>query len=65
MQGLYYLFSLIGFGVIALWFIKNDHVEPGATTGLLRMRGSPNGKPEEARVPTTRVKPRRRWDREA
>lgn len=39
MSGLYFLFSLIGFGVIAIWYIQNDK-KPigGATRGLLRMK---------------------------
>jgi hypothetical protein len=39
MQGLYYLCSLIAFGIIAMWVIRNDRLAPGEhTTGLLRMK---------------------------
>jgi hypothetical protein len=39
LQGIYYLLSLIAFGVIVRWLIENDQRPPGdRTTGLLRMR---------------------------
>jgi hypothetical protein len=38
-QGIYYLLSLIFFGVIVYWYIQNDQLRPGEPTkGLLRMR---------------------------
>ena len=43
MQGLFYLLSLIAFGVITVWFIQNDELAPGErTTGLLRMKHETN-----------------------
>lgn len=42
MQGLYFLLSLIGFGVIALWYVRNDGLAPGEPSkGLLRMQNAP------------------------
>lgn len=39
LTGVYYLLSLIGFGVICHWLIHNDKIPPGEpTNGLLRMR---------------------------
>ena len=39
LQGIYYLLSLIAFGVIAMWFMQNDRLPPGERTkGFLRMK---------------------------
>ena len=45
LQSLFYVLSLVGFGVIALWLMQNDRLPAGERTiGLLRMRDtiSPN-----------------------
>jgi hypothetical protein len=41
-QGIYYLLSLIAFGVIAKWFMESDGLAPGERTkGFLRMNDAP------------------------
>jgi hypothetical protein len=44
LQGIFYLFGLIGFGVIIAWYVTNERLKPGEPTrGLLKMRESPDG----------------------
>ena len=44
MSGIYYLLSLVAFGVIVIWFIQNDRLLPGErTTGFLRMKDVTSG----------------------
>lgn len=39
MQGIYFLLSLVAFGIICMWFVQNDDLTPGKrTTGLLRVK---------------------------
>jgi hypothetical protein len=39
MSGLYFLLSLIGVALIAVWYVRNDRVSVGQpTTGLFRMK---------------------------
>jgi hypothetical protein len=48
MQGIYFLLSLIGFGVIVFWYVQNDGLAPGEPTkGLLRMRDAPPAEADE------------------
>ena len=44
MSGIYYLLSLIAFGVIVGWLMRNDRLPPGEpTTGFLRMKDALGG----------------------
>ena len=39
MLGLYFLLSLVAFGIICIWLVQNDDLGPGErTTGILRMK---------------------------
>ncbi|MBL26120.1 MAG: hypothetical protein CMM50_01020 [Rhodospirillaceae bacterium] len=39
MDGVYYLFGLLGIGVILFWSIQNEKLPPGSKTkGILAMR---------------------------
>jgi len=41
LQGLFYLLTLIAFGVVVAWVIQNDNLAPGEPTiGLLRLRNA-------------------------
>jgi hypothetical protein len=49
LQGLYYLLTLVAFGVIAFWLLQNDKLpanEP--TVGLLRMKDAISKEMEDA-----------------
>jgi hypothetical protein len=44
LNGIFYLFGLIGFGVIVAWYVANERLKPGEpTVGVLRMRESSEG----------------------
>ena len=42
MDGLFFLLSIIGTGLVMLWMIRNDKIPPdGATTGLFALPHAP------------------------